>query len=177
MDRGATPNFRDDVVEVDPIRFLDTEDVLDRSAARAELNLDPEKTVVLIQLGSPMNRDTVSLSDRVMQTAARYPDLQVAQLEWAISNSSRELWPELVTLRGFPIARYYRAFETAPAPRRPAPGAKAASLRVRKHTVILYDAPWVSRCISRGCRIGGSEHDQVERMDLLLVPVFRHRLP
>ena len=30
MDRGATPNFRDDVVEVDPIRFLDTEDVLDR---------------------------------------------------------------------------------------------------------------------------------------------------
>ena len=58
-----------------------------------------------------MNRDTVSLTDRVMQTAAPYPDLQVAQLEWAISNSSRELWPELVTLRGFPIARYYRAFD------------------------------------------------------------------
>ena len=51
-----------------------------------------------------------------MQAAARYPDLQVAQLERAISDSSRELSPELVTLRGFPIARYYRAFETAPAP-------------------------------------------------------------
>ena len=52
---------------------------------------------------------------------------------------------------------------------RPAPGAKAASLRVRKHTVILYDVRGLAAA-SLEAAVSEVEHDQVERMDF--VPVF-----
>jgi hypothetical protein len=111
LDQGATRARQEETIRVDPIRCLDAEEMLPRPAACAALTLEPGDTNALIQIGSPLNRDTVTLTDQIVAAASAYPGLRLANLEWSIAESSRELWPEVLTVSGFPIARYYNAFD------------------------------------------------------------------
>ena len=110
-DRGATRQSRDSVMCVPPIRLLDEEELLARKEARSELGLDPQKPAVLIQLGSGDNRDVAYLMDVAVQSLARFPDVQVAAMEWLVGTDRLRLWPGVRLIRGFPISRYMNAFD------------------------------------------------------------------
>ena len=110
-DQGATVHHRSQVLTVPPIRMLDTEELLPRSVAAKKLGLDPAQPAMLIQLGSGANRDIVSLADRILASAKRYPQLQIVMAEWLMSDNSFAFWPEAKKLRGFPISRYFAAFD------------------------------------------------------------------
>src|SRR4029078_11096998 len=84
---------------------------LPRKEARAELGLDPEKTAVLIQLGSGDNRDVASLIEKAGQSLAKFPDVQVAAMEWLLCTDQLSLWTGVRLIRGFPISRYIKAFD------------------------------------------------------------------
>ncbi len=75
------------------------------------LGLDPHKPAVLIQLGSGSNRDIVTMIDTVVQTLSKYPDIQPMIAEWMIAHQSLNFWPEIRRLRGFPISRFFNAFD------------------------------------------------------------------
>jgi UDP:flavonoid glycosyltransferase YjiC (YdhE family) len=110
-DEGITIAHRDRAVRTDPIRLLDQDDLLDRAAAAAELGIDSGKPAVLIQLGAGSNRDIVQLTNSILAACRRHPDLQVVLAEWAITTRPMDLWPDLHRLRGYPMSRYYRAFD------------------------------------------------------------------
>jgi UDP:flavonoid glycosyltransferase YjiC (YdhE family) len=66
---------------------------------------------VLIQLGSGDNRDVAYLMDVAVQSLARFPDVQVAAMEWLVGTDRLRLWPGVRLIRGFPISRYMNAFD------------------------------------------------------------------
>ncbi len=110
-DNGATAYNRSVTVKVPPIRLLDLEEVPGREEAAMRLGLDPHKPAVLIQLGSGSNRDIVTMIDTVVQTLSKYPDIQPMIAEWMIAHQSLNFWPEIRRLRGFPISRFFNAFD------------------------------------------------------------------
>jgi len=110
-DRGPTVAHRDRCVCVEPIRLLDERELLTRAQAAAALRLDPARPAVLIQLGSGANRDIVGLTDRILDAARRFDGLQVVVAEWLNSAEALDLWDDVPCLSGFPISRYFRAFD------------------------------------------------------------------
>lgn len=111
VDRGATTDWRGEVLSVPPIRLLDEEEVLSREKACAELGLDPRKPAVLIQLGSGGNRDVAYLIDVAIEALARYRNVQIAVVEWLVGTERLKLWPGVRLIRGFPVSRYVNAFD------------------------------------------------------------------
>jgi UDP:flavonoid glycosyltransferase YjiC (YdhE family) len=99
------------MVTVDPIRLLDDDEALQRDEAAAALGLDPAKPAVLIHLDSGSNRDITHAIDVAVRTLRGFPDVQVAIAEWANAPAELALWPEATIVRGFPLARYYNAFD------------------------------------------------------------------
>jgi hypothetical protein len=110
-DNGSTAYHRDLAVKVDPIRLLDAEELWSKSEACARLGLDPERPACLIQLGSGTNRDIVSMVDTILATLAKHPTIQPVIAEWLISSTALDLWPGVKRLRGFPLSRYFNAFD------------------------------------------------------------------
>lgn len=110
-DEGITALHRDRVVRTDPIRLLDPEDLLDRTAAATELGIDPTRPAALIQLGAGSNRDIMLMTDAILTACRRHPELQIVLAEWAITTRPMDLWPEVRRLRGYPMSRYYQAFD------------------------------------------------------------------
>lgn len=110
-DRGLTASHREGVMGVDPILFLDQEELLSRADAAALLGLDPARPAALIQLGSGANRDIVRLTDRVVTALRAFPDLQLAAVEWPIAGLPVPATPGVLQVSGFPLARCYRAFD------------------------------------------------------------------
>lgn len=111
VDRGATASNRHAVLKVAPISLLDADELVDRPTAAARLGLDPERPAVLIQLGSGWNRDLVSMMDAILRALAGRPDVQPVILEWLIAGTGLDLWPGVRRLSGFPVAKYYNAFD------------------------------------------------------------------
>jgi len=108
-DRGPTTAFRAGAVGVDPIVFLDREELLDREAAAAELGLDPSRRTALVTLGQGGEVDRAVA--RVLEALTKRGDLQVAALQSSLAPGLRV--PEgVVHLRAtFPMSRYLRAFD------------------------------------------------------------------
>lgn len=111
MDRGATAANRSTVLKVAPISLLEPDELLDRAAAAARLGLDPARPAVLIQLGSGWNRDLASIVDAILKTLARRPQVQTMLAEWMMASTPLDLWPGVARLRGFPITKFYNAFD------------------------------------------------------------------
>lgn len=110
-DEGLTAGHRGRVAQVDPIRLLDPEELLGRREAAAALGLDPDRPAVLIQLGAGSNRDIVSLTGDVIAICRRFPQLQIVVAEWAIGAVSFDAWPGIKVVRGFPLSRFFAAFD------------------------------------------------------------------
>src|SRR5439155_13061617 len=110
-DTGVTTRRRDEATLVKPIRLLEDDDLLSREDAATALGLDPARSAVLIQLGAGSNRDIISLIDRLVKEIRRYPTVQIAVAEWAIGANQLSLWPEVTTLRGYPLCQYFNAFD------------------------------------------------------------------
>lgn len=111
VDKGPTVAHRDRCVCVDPIRLLEERELLTRRQAALSLGLDPARPAALIQLGSGANRDIVGLTDRILEAARKFDGLQVVVAEWLNSAEALDLWDDVPCLSGFPISRYFRAFD------------------------------------------------------------------
>jgi UDP:flavonoid glycosyltransferase YjiC (YdhE family) len=102
------------ILEVPPIGLLDEEELLERGEARRALGL-PEETAggsVLIQLGSGTTRDLNRLLARVMDTLYCFQGLEIVLAQWMnTADEYRGRWRDVRLLTGFPIPRYYRAFD------------------------------------------------------------------
>lgn len=110
-DYGPTAGQSGRSAHVDPIRLLDAEELLDRKTAAKALGIDPKRPAVLVQLGSGTTSEIVSQTNEIIKSCGRFPQLQVVIAEWAIGAVSFDVWPEVKVLRGFPLSRYFNAFD------------------------------------------------------------------
>ncbi len=110
-DRGPTKAAQADVRCIPPIRLLKAEEIDDRETAAKKLGLDPDKPAVLLQLGSRNNYDLGPLIDRVLPALRAIDGLQIATLQWLISEKDHG-WPEDVhILSGYPMGQSFAAFD------------------------------------------------------------------
>jgi UDP:flavonoid glycosyltransferase YjiC (YdhE family) len=110
-DTGPTVALRHEVQSVPPIRLLDGDELLDRETARRELGLSPDKPAVLIHLGAGGTRDVIDLTDRVVADLRRFDGPQIMIAEWGNGSFRMPRWPGTSVLRGFPISRFFHAFD------------------------------------------------------------------
>ena len=114
---SARPGLRDleknrlGIVTVPPVRLLDDNELLTRDEAAVALGLDPARPAVLIHLGAGSNRDISHIVDAAVRELRRFPEVQTVIAEWANAASWLELWPDMVIVRGFPLSRYFNAFD------------------------------------------------------------------
>jgi hypothetical protein len=110
-DRGATARNRSGALLVPPIRLLDETELYDRQEAATRLGLDPARPAVLIQLGADWNRDVTTFVDAILQALTGWPELQPVLVDWLISGGTLDFWPGVPRLSGFPVAKYFNAFD------------------------------------------------------------------
>lgn len=111
LDLGPTAKSRSRTRRVAPIQLVDAGDLLDRAAARRELDLPPDHDCVLFQLGAANNFDFAALQQRCLDLLLARPRTTVVFLESPISLAAAELPPEVRALRLFPASRYLNAFD------------------------------------------------------------------
>jgi len=112
-ERGATAWHGEHRRPVEPILLLDRDELLDRSAARAELGLDSGRPAILLQLGSRNNYDYGELFEIAHAHLRRRYDVQIAVAEWLIAEAASDLPEDVIPLRTYPLCRYFRAFDGA----------------------------------------------------------------
>lgn len=110
VDTGPTVG-RVDATPVDPIVYLDDDDLLDRDQACAELGLDPNRPAALIQLGAGNINDNSSDVAIVAERLRREQGLQVVLAQSPISVQHVAVPEGLRTVQVFPISRWLRAFD------------------------------------------------------------------
>ncbi|PCJ10636.1 MAG: hypothetical protein COB16_01160 [Rhodobacteraceae bacterium] len=109
-DTGPTALRRHEAIMVNPIRLLSRDELLPREEALAALGLSADRPVALLQLGGGSNRDILSLADRVITELKAFSELQIVMAEWQNGLCQLPHWPNTHVLRGFPISRYFNAF-------------------------------------------------------------------
>lgn len=102
---------RSEVLEVPPVTLLDQAEALSRAAGKSELGLSPDRAAVLVQLGAGANRNVVGLTDKVVAELTKIDGLQLVVAEWENGLVSMPVWPGTKVLRGFPISRFFYAFD------------------------------------------------------------------
>ena len=114
-DHGPTAGLTG-TTRVGPVTLLETEPLLGRAEARAELGLDPDRPTLLVSLGAGSINDPGAAMSAAVTTALAAPDWQVALTKAPIA--WREL-PEQVRSRVtvldgvYPLASYFAAFDAA----------------------------------------------------------------
>jgi len=109
VDEGPTVADRPRAVQVEPITFLDEDELLTPAAARAELDLD-DRPAALLQLGAGNINDISSPTARICRhLAERGFQLVLAESTIATTPLPRIAGAKVVRL--YPVSRYLRAFD------------------------------------------------------------------
>lgn len=105
----TTSPWRSGTTAVQPVHLVDGNELLSREAAAAALGLDAKKPAALLHLEPGTGRRTLSVTERALTELQQFSDLQIAVLEaYGLPTS---LWPEVVTVHGYPVSQYHRAFD------------------------------------------------------------------
>ena len=111
FDQGPTQKHKKVAVQVDPIIFLDRDELLSASEAIKHLNLDPQKQHVLIQLGAGNINDISSPLRIALDVLSKNKNIQIAVSESVISESAMTLQDNIIGIKAYPLSKYYRAFD------------------------------------------------------------------
>ena len=98
---------------VDPIIFLEPNELLPRASAREALKIDPTKRAVFVQLGAGNINDTCSWTDHILDTLARRSDVDVVLAESPIANQPHAIREGVHILQQYPNSKYFNAFDLA----------------------------------------------------------------
>lgn len=109
-DRGITKAFQKYSTVVDPITFLDADEILLPSEARAQLGLAPDQPTALIQLGAGNINDTSSLVNAAVTTLAEDPRFQIRIARSAISGRLDSI-PGVEWVDAYPLSKYIHGFD------------------------------------------------------------------
>jgi glycosyltransferase involved in cell wall biosynthesis len=109
-DEGPTVLDRDGVHTVDPITYLDPDELAEPAAARQALGLDPGRPAALLQLGAGNINDIASPVARI---AAHLRDagFQMVLAESAIATEPMPPIPGAHVVKLYPISRYLRGLD------------------------------------------------------------------
>ena len=108
-DEGLTVAERSGAHRVEPITFLDADELLPAEQARAELGLD-ERPAVLLQLGAGNINDISSPVARIAKHLTGH-GFQLVLAESAIATTPMPPVPGARIVKIYPVSRYLRAFD------------------------------------------------------------------
>jgi UDP:flavonoid glycosyltransferase YjiC (YdhE family) len=114
-DHGPTAGLAG-TTHVGPVTLLETEPLLGRAQARAELGLDPDRPALLVSLGAGSINDPGAAMSAAVTTALAAPDWQVALTKAPIAwrELPDEVRARVTVLEGvYPLASYLAAFDAA----------------------------------------------------------------
>jgi hypothetical protein len=110
FDSGATTRDVRPVTRARPILLLDERELLDSSVAKRQLDLDPDKPAVLVQLRIGGRSTIGEATNRVVtRLATEGVQICVAQASHEVQASHAN--PGVKFVSAFPMSKYYRAFE------------------------------------------------------------------
>lgn len=98
---------------VDPIIYLDPDELLPRDEARRNLNIAPDKKAVYIQLGAGNINNTVPWVEHALTLLHARPDVEVVLAESPIAEHADGARPGLHLLRQYPNSLFFNAFDLA----------------------------------------------------------------
>jgi UDP-N-acetylglucosamine:LPS N-acetylglucosamine transferase len=112
-DAGLTAERRHEARQVAPICYLDRDELLPREAAEAELGLEPGRLHVFMQLGAGNINDISSAVGMCVRRFQADPRVQLVFAESSIAGRAVNLPAGVVKVRGYPLARFFNAFDVA----------------------------------------------------------------
>ncbi|MBB2942195.1 glycosyltransferase involved in cell wall biosynthesis [Actinoplanes lutulentus] len=109
-DEGPTVTDRAGVHTVDPITYLDADELVDPAAARQALGLSPDRPAALLQLGAGNINDISSPVARIA-VHLREAGFQMVLAESAIATEPMQPVPGAHLVKLYPISRYLRGLD------------------------------------------------------------------
>ena len=112
VDRGLTAEQRDRVRLVEPIVFLDEEELLARDAARAELGIPAGATAALVNLGAGNINELDTVYEEIARALEQHPEIHLVAAQSLIARRQLPVDPARITpLQTYPLSRVLRAFD------------------------------------------------------------------
>lgn len=98
---------------VEPIVYLERDELLPRDEVRAMWAVPPEKKLVYVQLGAGNINDTQSWTQRVLDILCRREDVAVVLAESPIAARAYEMQAQVRVLRHYPNSLFFNGFDLA----------------------------------------------------------------
>jgi UDP:flavonoid glycosyltransferase YjiC (YdhE family) len=98
---------------VDPIVYLDREELLPREQVRAMWNVPPNKKLVYVQLGAGNINDIQALSEQILAVLSELEDIVVLLAESPIAERAHNGRDNVHVLRHYPNSLYCKGFDLA----------------------------------------------------------------